>query len=93
MNTETSVTESQSTSSAQSVTTSIARENVFFFRDSFLGMSELELIDVDGEGDCCPLACLTSYLNQNGTLSNKQIRSLSTLKWSMHNMISQGKHF
>ena len=88
---ETSTISSQSTSTTQSVTASISRGNVFLFRNSFLSTLNLELVNVDGIGDCCPLACLTSYLNLTQSLSNKQQRSLSTLKWSMCNMISQGK--
>ena len=78
---ETSTISSQSTSTTQSVTVSISRGNVFLFRNSFLSTLNLELVNVDGIGDCCPLSCLTSYLNLTQSLSNKQQRSLSTLKW------------
>ena len=60
---ETSTITSQSTSTKYSVTVSIMRENIILFLNLFLSSLDLELVDVDGEGDCCILAYLTSYLN------------------------------
>ena len=66
-------------------------EDIFLYRNLFLEKFELDVIDVDGEGDCCPLACLNSYLNQETPATAKQQAKLSTFKWSISNMVSQGR--
>ena len=72
MTAEISAIASQSTSTAQSATASIARKNMFLFWNSFLSSIDLELADADGQGDCCSLACLASCLNLRRSSSNKQ---------------------